>query len=132
MTVTGDLLSAAGLLLAVVGTLFSVWYGEMTDALNTPIAIHRAGRAEATAQTNRTLRFRGAPLVVAAGVLCPTLAPPAINTVWHAATDDFGHAYDPIKTIFVLVWLFTAALVAGTGQVALGLLRHLSDLRRPH
>jgi hypothetical protein len=42
--ISGDLLSGAGLLLALVGLLYSVWYDEMNRALAVPVARHRLDR----------------------------------------------------------------------------------------
>jgi hypothetical protein len=59
--ITGDLLSAAGLLVTLVGLLYSVWYGEMNRALAVPVARHRLDREPDIATVRRALFARATP-----------------------------------------------------------------------
>jgi hypothetical protein len=111
MDVTGDLLSAASLLLASVGLLFSAWQAEITSATEVSIKGMRADRGPRIAQVRQALLFRALPLLLAVLLIVLTLAPPAIAVVIHSLTDCRGNPYDPIRTMFVSVWILAVGLL---------------------
>jgi hypothetical protein len=126
MDVTGDLLSAASLLVASVGLLFSVWQPEITSALAVSNKGLRADRGPRITQVKQALLYRALPLLLAVLLIVLTCLPPAVAAIVHALTDDFGHSYDPINAMFVSVWL----LAVGLGVVVGAQLRKLySKLR---
>jgi hypothetical protein len=126
--ISGDLLSAAGLLLALIGLLYSVWYDEMNRALAVPIARHRLDREPAIATVRQALFTRAIPLVVAAVALVAVLADPAISVLAHAFS---GGPYDAVKACFILVWLFCGGLTIATIQVTRALVVHFRRLTGP-
>lgn len=126
MDVTGDLLSAASLLLASVGLLFSVWQPEITSAMEVSSKGLRADRGPRIAQVRQALLFRALPLLLAVILIVGTCAPLALAVVVHALTDDLGNTYDPIKAMFVSVWI----LAIGLGIVVAAQLRTLYSKRR--
>jgi hypothetical protein len=115
MGVTGDLLSAASLLLASIGLLFSVWQPEITSAMAVTSKGLRADRGPRIAQVRQALLFRALPLLLAILLIVVTCLPPAVAVIVHALTDDFGHSYDPIKAMFVSVWILAVALAVVVG-----------------
>jgi hypothetical protein len=116
MDVTGDLLSAASLLLASVGLLFSAWQPEITSATEVSIRGMRADRGPRIAQIRQALLFRALPLLLAIFLIVLTLAPPAIAVVIHALTDCLGNSYDPIRAMFVSVWVLAVGLLIVVGS----------------
>jgi hypothetical protein len=126
--ISGDLLSAAGLLVALVGLLYSVWYDEMNRALAVPVARHRLDREPDIATVRRALFARATPLVVAAVALVVVLADPAITVVAHAFS---GGPYDAVKACFILVWLFAGWLTVATIQLSCALVVHWRRLKGP-
>jgi len=112
--VTSDLLGASGLLVAVIGVLYSVWYDEITRGTSVRVARHRLDRATDIAAVRRVILSRAAPLTAAGICLVAVLAPPAIDLITKAFTTGFGHPYDAIKACFVLVWVFGIGLTLST------------------
>jgi hypothetical protein len=116
MDVTGDLLSAASLLLASVGLLFSVWQPEITSALAVSSKGLHADRGPRIAQVRQALFYRALPLLLAVLLIVATCAPPAVAVVVHALTDDLGQSYDPIRAMFVGVWVLAVGLTIVVGS----------------
>ncbi|WP_293001577.1 hypothetical protein [Mycobacterium sp.] len=131
MNVTGDLLSAASLLLASVGLLFSVWQPEITSALALSVKGLRADREPRIAQVRQALLFRALPLLLAVLLIVASCLPPAASVIVHAVTDDFGQSYDPIKAMFVSVWVLAAGLVIVVGTQVQKLNSKLRRLNEP-
>jgi hypothetical protein len=51
------------------------------------------------------MQYRAIPLQIAVVLLGAGLAPPALLVISHAVTDDWGQPYDPVRAIFVMVWI---------------------------
>jgi hypothetical protein len=131
MTVTGDLLTAAGLLLATIGLVFSAWYPEMTAAIGLDAPRHRLDRDPQIATVRSALWTRAIPLLIAILLLLFALAPAAVSVVAHALTDQWGHPYEPVRAIFVGVWVLLVALAVATGDLVRRLILKLHRLRQP-
>jgi hypothetical protein len=131
MTVTGDLLTAAGLLLATIGLVYSVWYPEMTAAIGLDPLRHRLDRDPQIATVRSALFSRAIPLLAAVLLLLFALAPVAISVVTHALTDQWGHRYEPVRAIFVGVWVLIVAMAVATGDLVRRLILKLHRLRQP-
>ncbi len=121
MDVNGDLLTAAGLLLATVGLLFSAWHPEITAATEVSSKGKLADRGPRIAQVKQALIFRAIPLLTAIVLIVLACGPPAVMVVVHALTDDWGNPYDPVRAIFIGVW----ALTVGMGFVLAAQVRKL-------
>jgi hypothetical protein len=110
-SVSGDLLTASSLLVALVGVLYGTWYPEISAAAETPIPLHDASKARSN--TRSTLRTRAAPLFLLAIVLVLLLLPPALTVVIHALQHLFGSRpgshYDAVQACFIAV--FVALLI---------------------
>ncbi|MBP1822969.1 hypothetical protein [Mycobacterium sp. OAE908] len=110
MDVNGDLLTAAGLLLATLGLLFSAWHPEVAAATEVSTKGKLADRGPRIAQVKKALFFRAIPLLIAIVVIVLACGPPAIMVVVRALTDDWGHRYDPVRALFVGVWALTIGM----------------------
>ena len=132
--VSSDLLAAASLLITLVSTLYAVWYGELSGAMNAPIAPFRADRNATIGAVRSTLVTRAVPLCVASVGLGVVLFPPVASTIGDAA-NALSHgvgrvpSYDPVRACFVVVYLVIAFLAATTGRSALAIRRRLARLR---
>jgi hypothetical protein len=129
--VTSDLLGASGLLVAVIGVLYSVWYDEITRGASVRVARHRLDRATDIATVRRILLTRAAPLTAAGICLVAVLAPPAIDVVSRAFTTGFGHPYDAVKACFLLVWVFGVGLTLSTAASTFTLVAKYRSLLGP-
>jgi hypothetical protein len=126
-SVSGDLLAASSLLVALVGLLYSTWYPEITAAAETPIPLHDA--IKPISNTRSTLRTRAAPLLLLAIVLVLLLLPPALTVVTQAVQHLFGSRqgshYDAVQACFIAVFvallLLTVTLWTATRRVWLRL-----------
>jgi hypothetical protein len=121
MDVDGDLLTAAGLLLATLGLLFSAWHPEISSATEVSSKGKLADRSPRIAQVKQALIFRAVPLLIAIVFIVLACAPPAVMVVVRALGDDWGHPYDPVRALFVGVW----ALTIGMGFAVAGQVRKL-------
>jgi hypothetical protein len=103
--VSGDLLSASSLLVALVGLLYSTWYPEITAAAEMPVPLHDASKLRSS--TRSTLRTRAAPLLMLAVLLLLVLVPPAFAVVLQGVQDLFGSRpgsqYDAVQACFLAV-----------------------------
>jgi len=131
MEVKGDLLSAASLLLASIGLLFSAWQPEIKSALELSSKGLRADRGPRINQVRQALFFRALPLLLAVLLIVGTCLPPAVAVVVHALTDDRGHSYDPIKAMFVSVWILAVGLTIVVGIQIRMLNSKRRDLNKP-
>lgn len=116
MTVSGDLLSAASLALGALAVIYGLWSPSLTEALNLAKAQHLADRRPSIKSLRDALNGKALPLMLAANLVCLVLAPPAIATT----IDSLAHViragprafldYDPVKALFVVVWVMVAGL----------------------
>jgi uncharacterized BrkB/YihY/UPF0761 family membrane protein len=130
MTVTGDLRTAAGLLLATIGLVFSAWYPEMTAAIELDSPRHRVDRDPQIAVVQRALLTHAVPLLIAVLILLTALAPVALSVISHSLTDEWGDPYDPVRAIFVCVWALIVAMVFAIGDLVRRLTLKLRRLRQ--
>jgi hypothetical protein len=115
MGISGDLLIAAGMLLATLGLLFSTWHPEIKAATEVSSRGKRADRGPRIAQAKQALSFRAMPLLVAIVLVVLACGPPAVIVVAHAVTRDWGNPYDPVRATFVGVWVLTIGVGFAVG-----------------
>lgn len=107
-----NLLSAASLLLAVVGILYGLWYGEITDALKEKVALHAKDNKKALSHVSSVLSKRAIPLAIAAFLVSIIFLPDVIKlfiisfnnyrTKGFTALKDYG----AVETAFCFVIIF--------------------------
>ena len=110
MEVDGDLLTAAGLLLATLGLLFAAWHPEIAAATEVSSKGKLADRGPRTAQVKQALFFRAVPLLIAIMFIVLACGPPAVLVVVHAFGKDWGNQYDPVRALFIGVWALTMGM----------------------
>lgn len=119
-----DLLSAASLFLAVIGLLYSVWYGEITMALATDVPKHREDRGSAIREMRTVYRTRALPLALASVTLAVVLIPDLVSVVLSAinAVSQEGAAaitlFDAARALFCAIAITSIGLAAHTLQLA--------------
>ena len=133
--VSGDLLSAASLLVTVLSLLYSTWYGEINDARKSRIPLQPDDRAPVIDVVHTTLWSRAVPLIVAAALLTAALAPTTLEVLQdtlHVWLTTPSHSqYDPVQACFVGVFVVTVVLTVLTASAARSLRRLLRELRKP-
>jgi hypothetical protein len=115
-----DLLSAASLLLTVVGVIYGIWYGEISkaidDAAKLPPRTHSADRAAPLAKLREVLRSKAIPLSFASLCVALVFLPPSAVLIFQFACLCFHLGpsvllkYDAIATSFITVEVFSLAL----------------------
>ena len=70
-----DLLSAASLFLAVLGLLYSAWYGEIRETLDIPAPDYKPDRGPVISKVKVAYYTRALPLVVGAATVSIILFP---------------------------------------------------------
>lgn len=111
-----DLLSAASLLLTVLGIVYGSWYAEITSALSAPIPDNPPNRGPVRDTVRGALRGRAYPLASAAVVLTLVFFPDAVaialNALHSLAKEGSGAllAYNAVQAAFCLVVVLSAAL----------------------
>lgn len=110
MDVNGDLLTAAGLLLATLGLLFSAWHPEIDAATEVSTKGKRADRGPRIVQVKQAMVFRAVPLLIAIVFVVVACAPPAVMVVVRALGEDRGNPYDPVRALFIGVWALTMGM----------------------
>jgi hypothetical protein len=130
---SGDLLGAASLLLAILGALLGVWYGEMASAIAVSVPQKLADADAERGQVKTALFGRALPLLLAAVLLSAVFIPEAVHIlikfgrrainagVWTAIT-----TYDPVSISLVLVPI----AMAGFAFFLLALTKKLTDKRK--
>ena len=117
---TADVLAAGALALGVLTVMYSLWMPAITHALSQEKKRHRDDRDPAIRVLQSTRRRTALPLAVATSVLLAVLAPPAVAVVWesiqhlnNAGTDSLLD-YRPALAVYLVVWVFLAALTGLT------------------
>jgi hypothetical protein len=113
-----DLLSAASLLLAVVGVIYGLWYAEISSALDTklPSRSHAEDRADVLKPIRRVFFAKAIPLSLGSGSIALVFLPPSVGIVCRFVNSlcRLGPSvilqYDAITTSFVMVEVFALAL----------------------
>lgn len=119
-----DLLSAASLFLAVIGLLYSVWYGEITKAIELSAPTHREDRGPVIRNVKTVYRTRALPLAVASMTLAIILTPDFVSVVWFSFRifSDKGISafilFDAVKTLFCAISITSICLSAHTLRLA--------------
>lgn len=131
----GDLLSAASLLLAVIGILYGFWYNELADARSTQIPEHSANCTSPRIRVSRILWSRALPLTASSILLALVFLPDAIRI----ATDSiraYGQvgisleSYDAVRTAFCVVVGFECALALHLSWLSMSICRLHWRLRK--
>jgi hypothetical protein len=124
-----DLLSAAGILVGVVGLLYGLWYPEIAAALAIDAKKLRPQDAKGERDTiSIALRQRVRPLALASTLLSAVLAPDAVRilvgSLGSVMSLRFGsiERYDAVQACLLLVEIFAVSL-------AFALLRARAALR---
>jgi hypothetical protein len=111
-----DLLSAASLLLTVLGVVYSTWYPEIVNAIGMAIPDHIANRGAVRQMVRAALYGKALPLALAATILTVIFLPDAL-TIACGALGSFRslgrsafREYNAVQAAFCLVVVLTAAL----------------------
>lgn len=119
-----DLLSAASLLLTVVGIFYGLWYVDISTAIDSgtklPSHDHPEDRAAPIKRLHEILRSKAIPLSVASLCVALVFLPPSLKIVIAFSVDlvqvgpSLLRQYDAIATAFVVVELFSLGLACAS------------------
>jgi hypothetical protein len=131
-----DLLSAASLLLTVLGVVFGAWYAEIIAAIGMPIPAHAPDRTPVR-DAVRAARAKALPLALASVMLTAIFLPDAITIVgsgihafWTLGCGAF-HQYDAVQAAFVLVVVLIGALAVYLLSLVFRLFGRLRKIAAP-
>ena len=122
--VTADLLSAASLLAALIGLMFSLWSRDIEDAIRTPIPHHDAEIARRN--VSGVMWGKAIPLLIASLVFTILLVPPSVGVSLDAI--QRGGDYDAVKACFIAVEIVLIALIILSSVKVIALSRKLKAL----
>lgn len=111
-----DLLSAASLLLAIVGVLNGIWYAEISAALELDLPHHTEDRQRHLRKIRSVLWGKAVPLALASLSVSLVFLPPSVMIAIESLNGyskqgiSFLNNYDAIATSLVLVEVFAAVL----------------------
>jgi len=111
-----DLLSAASLLLAVVGVLYGLWYPEIIEALGTKVPAFSEDRIKPFRQISSVFYGRAIPLAIAAlGVLLiflPNAVQIIVSTIQNLQSKGINALadYNAVQTSFCFVVALSGAI----------------------
>ena len=113
----GDLLSAASLILAVVGMLYSLWYPEIQKALDEQIPKFKEDRIKINKAIGGVLWTRSLPLAILALIVSLIFTPDTLKVSYEIynqiSTSDiatFFRNYDSVGIAFCVVEILTIGI----------------------
>ena len=115
-----DLLSAASLLLAVLGVLYGLWYPEIIEALDTKIPTFIEDRERPYRQVTSVLYGRAIPLAVAALGVSLIFLPDALK-ITHLSIQNYISRGIEALTDYNAVQTSYCFVVALSGAIAVHL-----------
>jgi len=131
----GDLLSVSGLILAVLGLLYSAWYPAISDAIAAKIPEHFADRVVVTKRLRIAFWGKALPLAVASLLTVGALAPDAL-AILTSSLAQFRQSpgtlishYDAVSTLFSLVVLGLFGLSLHLLVLVISLLSRLNSAK---
>ena len=113
----GELLSAASLILAVVGMLYSLWYPEIQKALDEQIPKFKEDRVKIYKAISGVLWTRSLPLAILALIVSLIFTPDTLkvsykiyNQIATSNVDTFFREYDSVGITFCMVEIITLGI----------------------
>lgn len=115
MILMSDLLSASSLLMAIAAILFSLWYGDISKALEISPKVHREDNVGAKKSVSNTIYSKALPVAIMALLVALIFLPDAIRITKESLSVYFSNEpdafqYEAVKTAYCFVTLLSAAL----------------------
>lgn len=111
-----DLLSASSLLMAIAALLFSLWYSEITKALDIIPKQYKEDNVAARATVSGVLLSKALPVALMALIIAAIFLPDAINLIGESLNTlcELGwgaiRRYNAVKTAYCFVSLLSLTL----------------------
>jgi hypothetical protein len=128
-----DLLSAASLLLAVVGIFYGLWYPEVLKSLDKPVPLHDPDKKLPYKEISTVLFSKAVPLFTSAFVISLVFLPDTVKifidsllTLKTLGIAEYFASYDAVRTAFFIVEILAIAISIH----ALTMVMKLIDQRR--
>ncbi|WP_143543323.1 hypothetical protein [Salinicola salarius] len=110
-----DLLSASSLLMAIAAILFSLWYGDISKALEISPKPHREDNVAAKNSVSNAIFSKALPVAIMALSLALIFLPDAIRiakdsiSIYFSSERDLFR-YDAVRTAYCFVTILSAVL----------------------
>ena len=131
-----DLLSAASLLLTLMGIVYGIWYAEIVAAQNADVPLQYADRDTVRGQVKAALFTKALPLAIATTVLAAIFLPNAgtialswLGSFLAVTAQAFAH-YNAVIATFCFVEILSIALAVQTVALAISLCGKLREINR--
>lgn len=128
-----SLLTAASVLLALIGVVYALWYEELKQASEREMPRHQEDREPILGHLRSVFWSRAVPLTVASLSVTAVFVPPAVEIVVESAKQyvrigigNIGN-YDAIATSVVLIEVFLMMLSVQVSATMIRLRRHIRD-----
>jgi hypothetical protein len=126
-----SLLTAASVLLALIGVVYALWYEELKQAIERDMPRHQEDKAPILDHLRSVYWSRAVPLTVASLCVTAVFLPPTIELTIKSARQyarsgiaNIGN-YDAVATSVVLVEVFLIMLSVQVGATMIRLRRHI-------
>lgn len=110
-----DLLSASSLLMAIAAILFSLWYGDISKALEILPKSHSEDNVAAKKSVSNTIFSKALPVAIMALSVALIFLPDAIKitkeslSIYYSNNHDLLR-YDAVRTAYCFVTILSAVL----------------------
>jgi hypothetical protein len=127
-----NVIATASLLLAVVAALFSMWYGEISDAVSMSNATGKVAREVIRRSVWKVLAGKAIPLTIACALNALVFARRAVLAALSSLS-LYGKnwRYDDLKAAFLLTEVMMIALALFSSWLVIKLVGKLIDNREP-
>lgn len=110
-----DLLSASSLLMAISAILFSLWYADISKALETQPKIYSEDNVAAKKAVTAILFGKALPIAIMALAVALIFLPDAIkitkeSLLVYTSSDHAPAQYDAVRTAYCFVTILSAVL----------------------
>lgn len=110
-----DLLSASSLLMAIAAILFSLWYGEISKAIETSPKPHSEDNVAAKNSVSNAIFSKALPVAIMALSVALIFLPDAIKITKESFSIYFSNErdlfrYDAVRTAYCFVTILSAVL----------------------
>jgi hypothetical protein len=126
-----SLLTAASVLLALIGVVYALWYEELKQAIEREMPRHHEDREPILIHLRSVYWSRAVPLTLASISVTAVFVPPAIDIVVESAQQyarygirNIGN-YDAVATSIVLIEVFLIMLSVQVTATMVRLRRHI-------
>lgn len=134
MNSMSDLLSASSLLLAILTTLYSLFYSSINEFIGIKPSLHKADNKKDYESGKEIRNTKILPILLSSIILSAVFIPEAVNIIYESfrliKLHGFdGVYYDTVKTTYIVVTLFIIALSFSIVLLTFKFFKQLNNLK---